>query len=205
MPLSEPALTVHIVDDDPAVRDSLSLLLSLRGYRTATFASAEDFLSAASDAWCGCVLADVRMPGLSGLEMQREMIARGLRLPVIIVTAHGDVESAREAFKSDAVDFLEKPFDDSGPIAAVEEAFARERERLSARERTSRAETSVASLTVREREVLELLVLGLHNKEVARKLGISPRTVEIHKARVLEKTGARNVAELVRLCGHRGT
>lgn len=199
--MSEPALTVHIVDDDPAVRDSLSLLLSLRGYRTASFASAEDFLSAVSDAWYGCVIADIRMPGISGLEMQREMIARGIGLPVIIATAHGDVESAREAFKSDAVDFLEKPFDDSRPIAAVEEAFDRERERISACARTSRAETRLASLTVREREILELLILGLHNKEVARKLGISPRTVEIHKARVLEKTGARNVAELVRLCG----
>lgn len=202
--MGEPALTVHIVDDDPAVRDSLALLLSLRGYRTASFASAEDFLAAASVAWCGCVIADIRMPGISGLEMQRELIARGIGLPVIIVTAHGDVESAREAFRSDAVDFLEKPFDDSAPVAAVEEAFERELERISARAGTLRAEASLASLTAREREVLELLILGLHNKEVARKLGISPRTVEIHKARVLEKTGARNVAELVRLCGPKG-
>ena len=201
--MSDAHLTVHIVDDDPAVRDSLCLLLSLRGYRTATFASAEDFLAAASDAWRGCVIADIRMPGISGLELQREMAARGIGLPVIIVTAHGDVESAREAFKSDAVDFLEKPFDDTRPIAAVEEAFDRERERVSALARTSRTQASLASLTVREREILELLVLGLHNKELARKLGISPRTVEIHKARVLEKTGARNVAELVRLCGPR--
>ena len=202
--MSEPALTVYIVDDDPAVRDSLALLLSLRGYRTASFASAEDFLSGASPDWCGCVIADIRMPGKSGLEMQREMIARRIGLPVIIVTAHGDVESAREAFRSHAVDFLEKPFDDARASAAVEEAFSRERERISARVRTSRTEASLASLTAREREILELLIVGLHNKEVARRLGISPRTVEIHKARVLEKTGARNVTELVRLCGPRG-
>jgi RNA polymerase sigma factor (sigma-70 family) len=198
--MNEPVLTVHIVDDDPAVRDSLALLLSLRGYRTASFASAEDFLRAAAEDWCGCVIADIRMPGISGLEMQREMLARGIALPVIIVTAHGDVESAREAFRSHAVDFLEKPFDDSRSIAAVEEAFERERERISARARTTWAQTSLASLTVREREILELLLTGLHNKEVAHKLGISPRTVEIHKARVLEKTGVRNVAELIRLC-----
>ncbi len=192
-------LTVYIVDDDAAVRDSLSLLLSLRRYRTATFASAEDFLAALRDEWAGCVIADIRMPGMSGLELQRELAARGSRLPVVIVTAHGDVASARAAFRSDAVDFLEKPFDDDGPVAAVEAAFRREHDRLSREEGERRREALLAALTQREREVMALLVDGMHNVDVARRLDISPRTVEVHKARILDKLGARNVAELIRI------
>jgi FixJ family two-component response regulator len=193
------ALTVHIVDDDAAVRDSLSLLLSLRGYRTATFASAEDFLARADATWRGCVIADLRMPGASGIELQHALRHRNLRIPVIIVTAHGDVASARAAFQAEAVDFLEKPFDDEGPVRAVEAAFARERSRLAATDSLARREASLALLTAREREVMELLVLGLHNREVAERLTISPRTVEVHKARVMEKLGARNLADLIRL------
>jgi RNA polymerase sigma factor (sigma-70 family) len=139
------------------------------------------------------------MPGMSGLDLQRELRARGLRLPVVIVTAHGDVASARAAFKSDAVDFLEKPFDDEGPIAAVEAAFGRERERLSRESDSRRHGELLATLTERERDVIALLVEGLHNVEVARRLGISPRTVEVHKARIMAKLGARNLAELIRI------
>ncbi|HET7546702.1 MAG TPA: response regulator [Usitatibacter sp.] len=193
------SLTVYIVDDDPAVRDSLSLLLSVRGYRTATFASAEDFLAAWRLEWKGCLIADIRMPGMDGLALQREMKRRGIELPVVIVTAHGDVASARAAFKSDAVDFLEKPFDEAGPIAAVDAAFARERER-GAREAHDRTRRELlARLTEREREVALLLAEGLHNVEVAERLAISPRTVEVHKARVMEKLGARNLAEIIRV------
>lgn len=192
-------LAVYIVDDDPAVRDSLSLLLSLRGYRTATFASAEDFLAALRPEWRGCAIADIRMPGMDGLELQRELRRRGVRLPVVIVTAHGDVASARAAFKSDAVDFLEKPFDDEGPVAAVEAAFRRERERVSREEESRHRETLLARLTARERDVVLLLAEGLHNVEVAERLGISPRTVEVHKARIMAKLGARNLAQLVRI------
>jgi FixJ family two-component response regulator len=169
------SLTVYIVDDDPAVRDSLSLLLSVRGYRTATFASAEDFLAAWRLEWKGCLIADIRMPGMDGLALQREMKRRGNELREVNVTAQVDVASARAAFKSDAVDFLEKPFDEAGPIAAVDAAFAR------------------------EREVALLLAEGLHNVEVAERLAISPRTVEVHKARVMEKLGARNLAEIIRV------
>jgi len=192
-------LTVHIVDDDPAVRDSLSLILSLRGYRTATFAAAEDFLAAVRPDWAGCVIADIRMPGLSGLEMQRALIERGIGMPVIIVTGHGDVASARAAFTADAVDFLEKPFDEHGPVAAVQAALERERRRLSARGAERQREQSLAALSAREREVLALLVEGLHNREVADRLGISPRTVEVHKAHIMSKLGARNLAELIHL------
>lgn len=191
--------TVFIVDDDPAVRDSLSLLLSLRGYRTATFASAEDFLAGLRPEWRGCLIADIRLPGMNGLDLQEELARRGVNLPVVIVTAHGDVSSARTAFKAQAVDFLEKPFDDQGPVAAVEAALRRERERAGAQERAQRSAALLGSLTERERDVMSLLVQGLHNVEVAERLGISPRTVEIHKARVMAKLGARNLAELIRI------
>lgn len=192
-------LTVHIVDDDAAVRDSLSLLLSLRGYRAASFASAEDFLAAVDPGWTGCVVADIRMPGISGLQMQAELARRGIGMPVIVISAHGDVASARAAFKSNAVDFLEKPYESEAAIAAVEAALERERARLASGEASRRREERLSELTAREREVLGLLVLGLHNKEVAQRLAISPRTVEIHKARVMAKLGARNVADLIRI------
>lgn len=197
----EEALTVYIVDDDAAVRDSLSLLLSLRGYRTATFASAEAFLSALQPHWSGCVMADLRMPGLSGLELQGELVARGSTLPVVIMTAHGDVASARAAFKADAVDFLEKPFDEAGPVAAAQACFQRERHRLEADDTREARQTSLAALTVREREIAGLLATGLHNRDIAERLGISARTVEVHKARVMEKLGARNLADLIRVVG----
>lgn len=193
------ALVVHIVDDDAAVRDSLSLLLGVHGYRSAVFASAEDFLAAAGPRSAGCVIADIRMPGMSGLQMQEELARRGIALPVIVITAHGDVSSARAAFRSSAVDFLEKPFDAAAVIAAIEAALERERSRLRAEHAHRERDARLGALTAREREVMDLLVLGLHNKEVARRLGISPRTVEIHKARVLAKLGAANLADLIRI------
>jgi RNA polymerase sigma factor (sigma-70 family) len=197
-------LVVHVVDDDAAVRDSLSLLLSLHGYRTAVFACAEDFLAAWKPEWCGCVMADLRMPGMDGLQLQSTMAERGIDMPVVIITAHGDVHTARTAFRANAVDFLEKPFDDRGPVAAVAAAFDRERERLREREAEARQSERLASLTEREREVLGLLVEGLTNLELAARLGISARTVEVHKARVLSKMGARNVPELIRVVGRGG-
>jgi len=188
------ALTVYIVDDDAAVRDSLALMLGLAGYRTALFADAEAFLAAWSADWAGCVVADLRLPGKSGLELQSELRARNASLPVVIMTAHGDVPSARTAFQADAVDFLEKPFDHAHLRAAIETAFTREGARL---ERAGDA-AKLATLTGREREVLEHAAKGLHAKEIAAALGISPRTVEVHKTRIMEKLGARNIAELVR-------
>lgn len=199
--MTEPALGVYIVDDDPAVRDSLALLLSLRGYRTATFASAEDFLEALAPGWAGCLMTDIRMPGMSGLELQDELARRGVELPVVVITAHADVASARAAFKSRAIDFLEKPFDDHGPVAAVEACFARERERLGAERKQAARNEGLASLTEREREVAHLLAQGMHNRDVAEKLAISARTVEVHKARIMAKLGARNLAELIRIAG----
>jgi RNA polymerase sigma factor (sigma-70 family) len=188
------ALTVYIVDDDAAVRDSLSLMLGLAGYATALFADAEAFLAAYRDDWAGCVVADLRLPGKSGLELQAELRARSSALPFILMTAHGDVPSARTAFQARAVDFLEKPFDHAQLRSAIENAFSREQQRLARANELAK----LATLTVREREVLEHAAQGLHAKEIAAALGISPRTVEVHKTRIMEKLGARNIAELVR-------
>jgi FixJ family two-component response regulator len=183
--------TVFIVDDDASVRDALSLLLSLRGHASATFASAEDFLVALQPRWRGCVVADVRMPGLSGLELQAALRERGIHLPVIVITAHGSVAAAREAFLAEAVDFLEKPFDGEQLLRAVEQALA-------GLPQLPAATREPDALTAREREVMALLVEGLHNRRIAETLGISPRTVEVHKARVLDKLGVTSVVDLVK-------
>jgi len=191
-------LTVFVVDDDPAVRDSLALMLGLAGFQTALFASAEAFLAAHQSDWAGCVVADLRLPGMSGVELQATLRARGRKLPFVIITAHGDVPTARAAFHAQAVDFLEKPFDDVHLRAAIETAFGLERRRIErALARQGDAER-LARLTAREREVMEHAARGLHAKEIAAVMGISPRTVEVHKTRLMAKLGVRNVAELVR-------
>ena len=190
--------TVYIVDDDASMRDSLSLLLGLLGYHAACFASAEALLAAYQDKWTGCIVADLKLPGKSGLGLQAELRARGSRLPFVIITGHGDVSSARAAFQAEAVDFLEKPFDDADLQAAIEKSLAIELGRLERAAAENDDASKLAKLTPREREVLILVGKGLHAKEVARALAISPRTVEVHKASLMAKLGARNVAELVR-------
>ncbi len=190
--------TVYVVDDDASMRDSLSLLLGLLGYHAACFASAEALLSAYQDSWTGCVVADLKLPGKNGLELQAELKARGSRLPIVIITAHGDVSSARAAFQAEAVDFLEKPFEEADLRAAIEKAMAIELGRLERSAAEQDEESKLAKITPREREVLALVGKGLHAKEIARDLAISPRTVEVHKANLMIKLGARNVAELVR-------
>jgi len=191
-------LTVFVIDDDASVRDSIALMLGLEGYRTAVFADAEAFLAAWREGLGGCVVADVRLPGRSGVELQQSLHERGIKLPFIIITAHGDVATARAAFRSKAVDFLEKPFDARQLCAAIETAFGLEEHRIRRHEGRRADAEKLARLTAREREVLEHAVRGLHAKEIAVALGISPRTVEVHKTRIMEKLGARNVAELVR-------
>ena len=214
--------TVFIIDDDSSVRDALMLLLSLRGHACAAFASAEDFLAALQPGWRGCVVADIRMSGMSGLQLQAMLREQGLPLPVIVITAHGDVAAARQAFMADAVDFLEKPFDGEQLLRAVEAGLAGVRAVATAQAAPARSATGPALPTVhptpeaaraadnahqvaaprlspREHEVMDLLVQGLHNRRIAEELGISHRTVEVHKARVLEKLGVRSVVELVRL------
>lgn len=185
---------VYIVDDDASVRDSLSLMLSLHGHRTSTFASAEDFLRTAQPDWRGCVLADIRMPGMSGLQLQERLAEQCPHLSVVIVTAHGDLASARQAFLAQAVDFLQKPFDADQVRAAIASA-ARARTGPRKQPRPLPGE----KLSPRELEVLQCVTTGLHNRQIAAQLGISPRTVEVHKARLMEKLGVNNIVELVRL------
>jgi RNA polymerase sigma factor (sigma-70 family) len=170
----------------------------LLGYRAATFSSAEALLAAYRDDWTGCVVADLKLPGASGLELQSKLHELGSRLPFVFMTAHGDVPSARAAFKLDAVDFLEKPFDDADLCAAIDQALTRESNRLQAGDLQREATERLARLTPREHEVLLLVGRGLHAKEIAALLSISPRTVDVHKARLMEKLEARNGAELVR-------
>jgi two-component system, LuxR family, response regulator FixJ len=197
---TSPEATVFIVDDDPAVREGLQALFDAKGFAVECFKSAEAFLAAIDPGRRGCVVADVRMPGMSGLDLQREVKRRGLKLATVIITGHGDVPLAVAALKAGAVDFLEKPFDSDAILASVEEALRRGAARPLAPE-IDRAALArrVAELSAREREVMDLVVAGHPNKVVAHRLGIAVRTVEIHRARVMEKTGARNLSELVRL------
>lgn len=187
--------TIFIVDDDPSIRDALALLFSLHGHATAIFASAEDFLRAIEPGWRGVVIADIRMGGMSGLEMLEVLSGHPSKLPVIVITAHADIAAARQAFKFHAVDFLEKPFDHDQLLASVERAMRElpeEREAIGTR-------PVATTLSAREREVMALVVDGLDNRGIGERLGISPRTVEVHKSRVMTKLGARNLAELVRI------
>jgi RNA polymerase sigma factor (sigma-70 family) len=191
-------LTVHVVDDDASIRESLSMLLALAGYATRLYPDAESFLAACGAGAAGCVLADLRLPGINGLELQARAGALGITMPFIIITAHGDVPAARTAFLADAVDFIEKPFEAAQLTAAIEAAFARERRReQSAGARRAHAE-KLDRLTAREREVLAKAALGMHAREIGAELGISPRTVEVHKTRIMEKLEVRNIGELVR-------
>lgn len=191
--------TVFIVEDDPSVRDALGLLLGLRGYAVAMFGDAESFLEARKADWCGCALIDIRMPGMDGLALQRQLREFGSDMPVIIMTGHGDVDSARDAFRSLAVDFLEKPIDQAKLFTAIEEAFTRQVSAHESESRQSDFARLVATLTPREKEVMELVVGGRHNREIAELLGISARTVEVHKARMMAKLQVAGVPDLVRM------
>lgn len=189
---------VHVVDDDDAVRDSLTLLLEAAGFAVRTYGSATALLGAAMGA-VGCVVTDVRMPEMDGLELQRRLAETGARLPVIVMTGHGDVPIAVEAMRAGAADFLEKPFDDEQLLASVRRAIAASERVRDETEAAADIAARLTSLTPREREVLEKLVEGLPNKTIAYDLGSSPRTVEVHRARVMEKMGARSLPELVRM------
>jgi two-component system response regulator FixJ len=190
---------VHVVDDDDAVRHSLAFLLMSSGFAVRTYASATLFLDGLAAVQPGCVVTDVRMPGLSGLDLQHELLNRRIGLPVIVMTGHGDVPLAVEAMKAGAVDFIEKPFSDEKMIAAIQtglDRYARDAQRTDA---ASMVETRLNGLTPREREVLDGLVTGLPNKTIAYDLNISPRTVEVHRANLMTKMGAANLPELVRM------
>jgi FixJ family two-component response regulator len=190
---------VHVVDDDPAVRRSLAWLLEGDGLVVQTHASAEDFLDALIPELPGCALVDLRMPGMSGLELQQALAARGVALPIVFVTAHGDVPLAVAAMRRGAVDFIEKPFNDEALLEAVNRALGADvRQRGGDKERAE-FRARIATLSPREREVLEAVVAGKPNKLIAASLGIAIKTVEVHRARVMDKMGAGSLATLVRL------
>ena len=191
--------TVHVVDDDAGLRDSLRLLLEASGLSVATYETATEFLSVAIDPAGGCLLTDIRMPDLDGLELQRRLAARPTRLPVIVMTGHGDVPLAVRAMKAGAVDFLEKPFTDVQLLTAVQRALEQSRETRELGRLTAEAGRVLALLTPREQEVLGMLIGGLSTKEIASRLSTSPRTIEVHRGRVFEKLRAGSLPDLVRI------
>ena len=191
--------TVFLVEDDAAVRDSLGVLLGLKGYRTHAFTTAEDFLRVYQPQWGGCLLLDIRMPGMSGLDLQATLRGRGITLPVIMMTAHGDVSTVRTALKSGALDFLEKPVDPEALLTTIRTALNLDAAHWRAAQEAHAVEARFAKLTAREREVMDLIVSGCHNSEIAKRLNISPRTVEVHRARVMEKFEIGSVVDLVRI------
>lgn len=191
--------TVFVVDDDAAVRDSLSLLIRSVGLKAETFETARGFLDAyASPRW-GCLVLDVRMPGMSGLELQEQMVARGMSLPIVFLSAHGDIPMAVQALKAGAVDFILKPFRDQDLLDKIHEAIAAHGRLLKKLESRDVILERLGTLTAREREVMDLIVAGKANKVIAADLQISRRTVEIHRARVMEKMQASSLSELVQL------
>ena len=189
---------VYIVDDDDAMRDSLRWLLESSGYRVAAFSTAERFLGAYKPGVAACVVLDVRMPGASGLELQQELNRRGETLPIIFITGHGDVPMAVNALKSGAFYFLEKPFKDEQLLAVIDQAAAAGTPEFRQGAEHRCAAARLATLTQREREVMDLVVQGLKNKQIADELNISVKTVEAHRARAMEKMDVGSVAELVR-------
>lgn len=191
--------TVYIVDDDAAMRSALSLLMETEKLNTMAFATAEEFLEHVNDSHAGCILLDVRMPGLSGLDLQQILRQKQISMPVIIMTGYADVPMAVQAMKTGAVDFIEKPFDNDRLLQQVHFCLQKIGELQSEQDRQHTAEEKIGRLTRRERQVMDQLVAGHPNRVIAEKLGISPRTVEIHRARVMEKLEAHSLSDVVRL------
>ena len=189
--------TVFIVDDDPAVRDSLRWLLESMRLKVATFASAEDFLKFYTMHRIGCLILDVRMPGMSGLQLQQSLTKQKYALPIIFITGHGEIPMAVRAMQAGAMYFLEKPFEDQVLLDYVHEALVQDNDNHQARIRLAMIQARIANLTEREREVMELVIANHSNKEVASKLGVSIKTVEFHRSHMMEKMHATSLIELV--------
>lgn len=196
--------TTHIVDDDPAVRDALQWLLQSRGVSSQTWKSASEFLMFAGRDLCGCLLLDVRMPGMSGIELFDRLRALQCRLPVIFLTGHGDVPMAVQALKDGAFDFIEKPYDDNALVDKVLAAIAQETRRSDRENSILLLERKLAQLTQREQEVMDRILAGKLNKVIADELGIAMRTVEVHRSRIFEKMKVRSAVELSQMLGALG-
>ena len=189
--------TIFVVDDDAAIRDSLRMMLETAGFAVRDFASAQSFL-VDSGLQGGCLVVDIRMPGMGGLELQEELVRRKANIPVIVMTGHADVPLAVRAMRAGAIDFVEKPFDQDRMLQSVSDALAAGERAQSRAAEAKEARDLLSLLTPREREILDQLVMGHANKVVAHQLGISPRTVEIHRASIMEKLHARNLSNVVR-------
>jgi FixJ family two-component response regulator len=199
MTTSQAPSTIFIVDDDEAVRDSLRWLLEANGYRVRSFERAEEFLNAYDPEQIGVLIADVRMPGMSGLELQEELIARNAPLPVVFITGHGDVPMAVSTMKKGAVDFLEKPFNETDLRAIVARMLSQASERVQRAQAEKSHQEILGRLTAREQQVLERIVAGRLNKQIAGDLNISIKTVEAHRANIMEKLEVTTVADLMKI------
>jgi RNA polymerase sigma factor (sigma-70 family) len=200
-----PSPAAYIVDDDRSIRDSLSLWLGIRGIRCLAYESAEGFLAAVRPDWRGCVLIDLQLDGMDGLQLQAQLAERNIAMPLIFVTGHGDVGTARDALKAGAFDFLEKPLDNDRLVELVGAAMTKDAEDSRRQAQAALLAERLQRLTQREREVMAQVVAGRHNREIAADLGISPRTVEVYKARLMDKLDVRRVADLVKLALEVGT
>ena len=196
--MTESRPTIFIVDDDPSVRQSTELLLKSVGFNVKTFVSAQDFLKANLQEDLGCLILDVRMPGISGLDLQEKLVSSKTPLPVIFITGHGTVPMSVRAMKAGAIDFLQKPFEEQDLLDAIHRAITRQRERKSKKDEADELQQRLKALTAREYEVFSLLVIGMANKEIAYKLGTSERTVKAHRAQIMEKMNAGSLADLIR-------
>jgi len=191
--------TVFVVDDDQAIRNSLKWLIESVGMKVEAFESADAFIESYYPGRSGCLLLDVRMPGMSGLDLQEYFVSEGIRIPVIIITGHGDVPMAVRAMKAGAVDFIEKPFNDEVLLDSIRNALALEAEQRMEQAQRAEIAARLAHLTPRELEVMEMVTNGKSNKEIASSLGVSSKTVEAHRARVMEKMEAESLADLVKM------
>lgn len=197
-------LTVYIVDDDKAVRDSLTDLLDSVGLSTKSYVAARDFLAAYTTKHYGCLVLDIRMPGMSGLELQEELNRRDAVLPIIFITAHGDIPMAVQAMRQGAINFIQKPFRDQELLDSINKALKTYDKKYKSQREDKSVKEHVHKLTPREHEVMKMIVAGKANKVIAIDLGLSQRTIEVHRANVMEKLEARSLAELVRIITHAG-
>ncbi|TVP59614.1 MAG: DNA-binding response regulator [Halomonadaceae bacterium] len=197
--MTQPQATVHVVEDDEAVRDSLAMLLGSEGLPVATFALATEFLNQWTPASAGCIVLDIRMPGMDGMALQKALKARNSLLPIIFVTGHGDVPLAVEAMRHGAVDFIQKPYREDALLDKIHQALAIDAEQREALEQHQGIRERLTTLTPREKEIMRRMIAGQANKVIAIELEISQRTVEIHRSRVMHKMGTHSLAHLVRM------